>query len=338
MPLDAFDPDRIREAAGIGDGDWMPWAYPPAFLLLLSPLGNLSFPAAWAAFTVISTLAVLAATRPLVAGRPHLLCAAALAPAFVPGFLMGQTSTLWTAGPVAALVALGSGRPIVAGVFIGLLTLKPQLGILLPVALIALGAWRCVASTTITALALALVPTAIYGPEYWSEAFAMMQVHGDTVRGSIAELELMVSVYSFLAGLGLPEPVALTIQWAVTLICAAAVFFVWRLQDLSFDAKAAVLLTAILLSSPYAWLYETALLAPAALFMLRAGILRLTPFRATLGVAMWLGLAIAMSVTMQGTNADIHRFYIVPIILIAFAANLQHALLTSRQHPEPEQT
>ncbi|MEM8648804.1 MAG: glycosyltransferase family 87 protein, partial [Pseudomonadota bacterium] len=274
VPLDAFDPDRIREAAGLAGSDWMPWAYPPGFLAILTPLGMLPFHMAWLVFTVVSAAAILAAVHPLTHGRRHLLVAAALAPAFVPAFLMGQTSTLWAATLVAALVALQSGRLILAGVFVGLLTLKPQLGLLLPFALIAAGAWRTVISAGLTTLVISAVPTVFFGTAYWGLTAEMMAAHGEMVRGSIEDLHLMVSPYSFMAGLGIPEPTALILQWCITATCIVAVTIVWRAKDLSFDTKAAVLVTAIPLSSPYIWIYESALLAPAALFMLRAGSLR----------------------------------------------------------------
>lgn len=333
--LDAFDASKIREAAGLAGDDWMPWAYPPAFLLFLAPLGKLSFTVAWTIFSLVSAAAILVATRPLTAGRVQLLFAAALAPAFLPGFLLGQTSTLWTAGLVAALVALGAGRPIFAGVLIGLLTIKPQLGLLLPFALVAACAWRAIASAAVTTALLVVLPTLLFGHTYWSESLVMMKEHGETVREAIANLTLMISPYSFLAGLGIPEGSSLTVQWAITALCAVVVFLVWRAQSVSFDTRAAVLLTAIPLSSPYLWLYESALLAPAALFMLRASILRLTPFGIALGLAMWMGLAITIPFQLYRGDIDIHRYYIVPVACIAFAACLRHAFFQPRTGTRP---
>lgn len=324
LPLDALDPERIRETAGLAEGRWLPWAYPPAFLLALTPLGYMSFSLAWATFVALSTLAIVLAIRPLTGGRMHLLCATAFAPAFAPAFLMGQTSTLWAAGLVAALVALQSDRPVLAGIFIGLLTFKPQLGLLIPVALLAMGAWRTFFSAAATAVLMIAIPTLIFGAAYWPALIDVMTLHSETTRGSIAEVTLMVSPYSFLAGLGLPEEIALGVQTGITLLCALIVFLTWRKPSLPCDAKAAVLILAILLSSPYLWLYETALLAPAALFMLRAGILQLAPWHILIGISMWLGLAIGIGVILQGSDADIHRFYIVPVAVIAFVTCLIH--------------
>ena len=57
-------------------------------------------------------------------------------------------------------------RPILSGVLIGLLTFKPHLGVVLPFALVALGAWRVIASAAVTALALfaAATPSSDWTP------------------------------------------------------------------------------------------------------------------------------------------------------------------------------
>jgi len=49
----------------------------------------------------------------------------------------------------AALLSL-ERRPILAGVFIGLLAIKPHLALLFPVALIAIGAWRTLLAAAVT--------------------------------------------------------------------------------------------------------------------------------------------------------------------------------------------
>ena len=336
LPLDAFDVDRIREIANVTQEGWMPWAYPPGFLLLVTPLGLLPFAPAWAAFMALSVAALALATRPFTAGRPHLLLAIALAPAILPCLLVGQTSILWLAGLMAALAALHAEKPLLAGLFIGLLTLKPQLGLLLPVALIAAGQWRTILAAAVTAIALAAIPTALYGTAYWPEMLAMLDQHGATVRGAIADLTLMISPYSALAALGVAEPAALTAQWALTALCALAVFAVWRRPATSFDLRAATLLSAIPLASPYLWHYESAFLAPAALFLLRDGVIPpARPLTLLLGLAMWLSLGPSALALLQTGQADLFRPVFLPIALAAFLTCLWHTLLRPRPSANP---
>lgn len=326
-PLEAFDVARIGEVAAVTHDDWMPWAYPPGFLMLMAPFGLLPFAPAWAAFMVVSVSALLLATRPFAAGRVQVLLATALAPAMLPCLLVGQTTILWLAGLMAALAALRAERPVLAGIFIGLLTLKPQLGLLLPFALVAAGQWRAILSAIATTLVLAAVPTALFGTAYWPEMLAMMREHGDTVRGAIADLNLMISPYSALASLGVAEPLALTLQWAMAALCAGAVALVWHRREVSFDLRAALLLSAIPLASPYLWHYESAFLAPAALFLLRAGaIAPARPASLVLGGAMWLGLGPSALVLLKTGEADVFRLVFLPIALAAFGTSLWHAL------------
>ena len=333
-PLDAFSVSRIEEIAAISGGGWMPWAYPPGFMTLVTPFGTLPFALAWGLFVLTSMLALLLATRPFTEGRPQVTLAIALAPAMLPCLLVGQTSVLWLAGLMAALASLAAGRPILAGVFIGLLTLKPQLGLLIPIALLAAGQWRTILAATVTTLILAALPTALYGIAYWSEMLTMMAQHGEAVRNSVAELPLMISAYSALTGLGLAEPTALAAQWALSATCALAVFLVWRKPNTSFDLKAATLLSAIPLASPYLWHYESAFLAPAALFLLRAGIIgEDRALTLVLGLLMWLGLGPSAILLLTTGWAETFRLVFLPVALTAFLTCLWHALLRPRNAP-----
>ncbi|WP_168703775.1 glycosyltransferase 87 family protein, partial [Gordonia paraffinivorans] len=66
--------------------------------------------------------------------------------------MAGQSALL-----LAALMAAGVGtlprRPLLSGVFIGLMVLKPQLALLAPVAFAAAGAWRAFAAAALTVAA-----------------------------------------------------------------------------------------------------------------------------------------------------------------------------------------
>lgn len=331
MPLDAFSVSRLEEMHGTISDVWMPWSYPPAFMVALMPFGWLQFAPALVLYTGVSAIAVLAASRPLSHGILPLWLALALAPAYLPSFLMGQTAVLWTAGLMAALACLGSGRPVLAGVFIGLLTLKPQLGLLIPVALIAAGQWRCIASATVTTVAVSLFATLIVGMEYWSIMVEMMRVHFGTVRDSAAENYLMISPHAAFAGLGLPEPLALKLQWAMTGLAAIAVGIAWASPRIPFDLRAAMLIVGAMLSQPYLWYYESALMVPAALFLVRAGVLRLThPPGLLLVAAMWLGLGPAMLFQFL-SGIDIYfRTISAPILFIALAVTLRALFIRLR--------
>src|SRR5439155_6941717 len=82
-------------------------------------------------------------------------------------FLAAQNGFLTAALLGAALLCL-ERRPVAAGVFIGCLAYKPQFAVLLPVALVAAGEWRAIASAGITAALLAGAAAAAFGPGVWA--------------------------------------------------------------------------------------------------------------------------------------------------------------------------
>ena len=329
-PLAAFDPARLIEIHGIAGDDWLPWVYPPTFLLILLPLGHLSFFAAWLVFTGLSILAILLAIRPLAAGNRGLWAAIALAPAMLPALLLGQVSVLWAAGLVAVLSALQAGWPVLAGVICGLLTIKPQLGLMLAIALLAGRQWTAIGVGAGVAVAFAALATLVFGPDYWPAMAEMGQSHLEVVRSRIAEGGFMVSAYSALVGLGLPEPLALGLQWGLAGVAAIAVWLAWSSDRIGPDLQGAVLLTATLLSAPYLWYGETALLAPALLLFLRADALPPGWVGYTFGLFLMLGAAPYILFQILTTGAQVPvRLFVSPVILAAFG--LAMATLLSRR-------
>ncbi|WP_424833383.1 glycosyltransferase family 87 protein [Ruegeria sp.] len=319
-PLAAFNPDTLVLVHGIYEGKWMPWLYPPGFLIALIPLGAFSFPIAWIIFISVSLLAMLAAIRQFAGGVTPVWIGFSVAPAMLPALIIGQTSVLWIACLLAALASLRSGRPIMAGVLIGFLTLKPQLGILIPVALLACFAWRTIAAAAVTTLILAAVSTLIMGAEYWVQMKELAEVHVEVIREASIENHLMVSLFSILLGMGVSEVWAFSMQWCATGLAAITVALAWYSPRVDFDLRAATLLLAIMVSSPYFWYYESAVLAPAALFLLRAGVLKTSGLGSVLAALMWLG---AVPATLFIILSDIRvvsvRFTLAPV---AFAACL----------------
>ena len=318
-PLSAFSIDRLAEMHEvIKEDDWMPWSYPPAFLAVLQPLGALPFPIAWLIFSLASITAMVFATRPFSEGILPVWFAFALPPALLPNLFMGQTAALWIAGLLAALAALKQERLVLAGVFIGLLTLKPQLGILIPFALLASRSWATIASAAVTTVSISALATMLYGADYWQEMQNMMHVHFSVVRETIVDNNLMLSPYSTLASFGVAEPFALAVQWTITALAAILVTLTWRCPRIDFDLRVAVLVLSIMLSTPYLWFYDSALIAVAALFLLRAGILSGTPWGLALAGAMWLGAAPAFFAFMFRGDADISiRLIFAPTLYLS---------------------
>lgn len=335
--LAPFDMARLGAVHNVDPEAWMPWLYPPGYLLLLVPFGALPFDWAFLLSNLLSVALLAWAMRPFVAGSRAALIAMALALAYMPTLILGQNSLIWLAGFLAAMAALRDGRPLLAGVFIGCLTLKPQLGLLIPVALLAAGLWRTILAATVTSVVLAALPTLLTGPGYWPLLVQRMAEQGERLVTSIDGLFLMVGPYFFFTLIGLSADTAMVLQGMVLALSVVTVFLFWRSRTIGFDAKVAALLTAMLLSAPYLWYYEAAFMAAIGLFLLRAGLLGRGAPGLVLLFLLWLGGGLqAPNIFLKFMDDRMTGAVIVtPVLAITLVLLFTHLVAAHRARPAP---
>jgi hypothetical protein len=146
------------------------WPNPPTALVVMAPFGLLAYFPALIAWFAIGILAFyLAGRRELSDAR--ILAVILVSPAALLCVISGQSSLLTTAALLVIFASLDK-RPVIAGVLIGLLTVKPQLGVLFPFALIASGRWRVFLSAAATTLALIAISLVLGGQESWIDYIA----------------------------------------------------------------------------------------------------------------------------------------------------------------------
>ncbi len=246
------------------------WHYPPPTLLSVLPLAWMDFTTAryvWIAFGILVFLWAIAKT---ITPNPGLLAVALFFPLVANNMVSSQNALLVAALAFGGLCLL-ERRPILAGVFIGLLTIKPQLGILIPILLIAGGYWKSFAAAVVTTLVLALASLAMFGIDTWFAFF-----HDMTSGASLAEVELkdgwskMLTPYAGARQLGVPHGAAMLFQGVVSLTLAVACFFWWRRGDADFNWKVSMTLIASPLAVPYAQFYDIALIAAPFLLSILA--------------------------------------------------------------------
>ncbi len=138
------------------------WSYPPHLLLFTWPLGFLPYIAAYALYCAAGLLLYVAVVSDGERRAGH-LALLALAPAAILNIWAGQNGFITAALLVGGLLQLDR-RPLLAGVLFGLLTIKPQLGLLLPVMLALTGRWRVIAAAAATIAVLAAVTAASSAP------------------------------------------------------------------------------------------------------------------------------------------------------------------------------
>jgi hypothetical protein len=140
------------------------WSYPPSFLFMAAPFGLLPYPFALAAWTAAGGLTLCVVVRGRVLQTLAILCS----PAALFCLISGQISFFMTAIIIAALRCLDR-RPLIAGLLIALCTIKPQMGFLLPVLLIASRRWRVLAAATFATLLLVLASGFIWSFDIWRD-------------------------------------------------------------------------------------------------------------------------------------------------------------------------
>jgi hypothetical protein len=281
----AFDVNLLRAAQALPSdqppGDIF-WLYPPGWHIAIMPLGLLPFSAAYIVYSALTFLAFALALRPLAAPLPGGTALVLAAPAVLIILMLGNNSLLWTAGLAAALGALARGRMVLAGLLIALLTLKPQLGLLIPFALAFGGHWRAVIWACIGTALITILSTAAMGLGYWGHFFSSLRFMSELMRSDVVLYERMMTWYALVRLGGAGHDIAFAVQLAITASAMASVAWVWSRRGAGADIKAATLCIAIPLATPYAYHYEMTLTLAAALFLARAG------FGAGRGARLWL--------------------------------------------------
>jgi len=179
-----------------------------------------------------------------------------LAPAVTVNIWSGQTGFLLTALLVGGLIELDR-RPVLAGILFGLLSIKPQLGVLLPLMLLLTGRWRTIAAAAATIALLLAVTTVAFGPRVWTAYVndAMPMQTKVVVEGFSHYMVHMPTAFMNAKAAGLPMPAAIWIQAVVSAVTLAAVTWTfWHRRDR--DLSNALLVTAIFTVTPYAFNYD----------------------------------------------------------------------------------
>jgi glycosyl transferase family 87 len=243
--------------------------YPPTYLLFVMPLAMLPYAWSLLAWTVATLAAYLLVMRTIDPARDSLWLAIAF-----PGALItltnGQNGFLTLALLGAALLTL-ERRPILAGVFFGLMSYKPQYGILVPIFLIVTGRWRAIVSASVTVAFLAALSFAMFGAQTWQAFFSSIAFTRHVVleQGG-SGFEKLQSAFAAARLWGAGVATAYVVQAAVSLLAAIVVIWIWR-RTANFELHAAALATAVLLMTPYMMDYDLVILAlPIAWLALEA--------------------------------------------------------------------
>ena len=307
--------------------------YPPFFLFIAGALALMPYAlalVAWQAATLgLYLLAIRAILRSPSLDPPTsrlttadwLLLAVAF-PAVLINVGHGQNGFL-TAALLAGALSLLDRRPLLAGIFFGLLAYKPQFGIMIPVVLVASGRWRCIAAAAATVALLVLATVSVFGLPVWhafleSTRFTRLVVLEQGDPGWYK----MQSVFAWARMWGAPIPLAYTLQGALVASLAAALIWLWR-SAAPYRLQASALCLAVILATPFTFDYDMLVLAPAIAFFAADGLARgFDPWEKTVLAALWLMPLIARSAA-QFTGIPLG----VPAMLALFVLLLRRSTI-----------
>ena len=242
------------------------YSYPPPTLLYTWAFGLLPYPLALLTWLGLTGAAFFAAARPYLrdAGLPAWL--ALIAPATLLNVWAGHYGLLIGALWLGAFHLLPR-RPVLAGVLIGLMLVKPHLAILAPLILARRGEWRAFAAAAATVAGLVALSAAMFGPDLWRTWLGVTVGVQTAMVDDVGTyfLTMMPTLVPTVSALGFPGAAA----WTVQLLAAAAAIAALLLH-MPRDSRAAGLAggVATFLVLPYAFNYDMTVPGLAALLML----------------------------------------------------------------------
>lgn len=292
------------------------WAYPPHSLLFAWPFGLVGFYPALLAWSLMGLLVLALGCRRLGMDRLETLIVL-ISPASVLCLFYGQTGNLGT-GLLLLALAGGRGRDVPAIVAAAFLTMKPQMGFLLPLYWLAERRWVRLVVTSLAVLAILAVTLILPGLEAWRAylgqtlpGLSQLERHG--TGPFITMIPSIFMALRIVTGDG-DLAIRLHILFAVPIV-VLALWRLWRLDD--HLRRVAVMLAATVLVTPYLHNYDLTMLAVAALLVLR----RFPPgARGEVLVAILVGGLIGLPqlvVLFNLSGFPVSPLLILPLLLLA---------------------
>jgi alpha-1,2-mannosyltransferase len=292
-----YDQDSLYQIQRSVFGSGTPYysfAYPPFFVIVTELLVKLPYFAAfalWQGSSFAFYLSGMAALRrrfgTALPGDLYFISAAAFT-AVIVNLTHGQTAFL-TAGFFAFGLALLPESPWLAGAALGLLAIKPQFGLLIPIALAAGGHWRSFGAAAVTIFSMVVATTVVLGTGIWGAFLesANQSRHIILDLGGVGYPK-MVTVFAWARLWRFPLALAYAAQAVVSLSGMFLVSLVWR-SGADWRLKGAALCAGTLLVTPFALDYDLMILAPAIALLAMYGFDNAPrPYLAAILSVLWL--------------------------------------------------
>ncbi len=248
-----------------------PYVYPPIYLFMTYFLGFMPYLIAFAVWVLATLFLYGTAIYTLIPRRAAVI--AAMSPFFVAVNADFGHNGFVSAALFGFSLAFLERRPWLSGIFLGLLSYKPHIGVLFPLALLACRNWRALASAAVATVILGIGAAFAFGSEGWLSFFHTLVDRQSTLSPNSAVPLALHSVFGLLRWAKTSGPVS----WGGQLIVAAAVALMvcvsWA-KPVPFTLKAAVLCIGSAMVPPYILFYDLCILSVAVAFLVRDGMAR----------------------------------------------------------------
>ncbi|MEA2779672.1 MAG: alpha,2-mannosyltransferase [Rhodospirillaceae bacterium] len=257
-----------RQIAGNNDIPYYSFYYPPTFLLVCRLFSTMPYMVALALWLALTSL-VFAISIGAILPIPGMRLASFAFPAVFLNIGHGQNGFL-SASLFAAGTAMLGRWPFLAGMAFGALCYKPQLAVLIPVALLFGRQWRAAAGACFSAATLTGLSVLVFGTNVWRAYAAFVPMVQSTLQDGGGEFEKMAGIFGAVRLLGGGVVLGQIALVAAILSAAVATAFVWTRQT-SVATRSATLVGAALVASPLLWDYDLVLATVAAAWLVREG-------------------------------------------------------------------
>lgn len=265
----ALAAERVSEANGIR---YLP-LYPPQVSILFAPLARLSYGWALAWWWIVNATVYAFCCYFLWRACPNLhnkggtVAVLALGfPAFFNLIAWGQTSALALACFTLMFFLLRDRREFLAGVTLGCLIFKPQLGLAAAVVFVGIGAWKIVAGAVISAVVQLCAGVIYYGINplwQWIGALSNVANVMSLLEPKPYQTHCLRTFWTMLVPWTSVSIVLYTVSAIATL---ALTIVVWR-KPAAFGLRYSALLLATVLVAPHLTVYDLVILAPMLLLI-----------------------------------------------------------------------
>jgi hypothetical protein len=281
----------IKAMFGMEKTPFLLFVYPPHALLLLAPFATLPFLPAVLLWTAVNLAALALATRMVLRTQPVAgpILAVCLSPPAVAMMMYGHFGGLLALATTIALID-GARRPVIAGLCLAVLSLKPQFACAIGLMLLGTGRWRCLAVGAAATAGAALLSAFLFGIDVWQRFLfiTMPLLSGYVTNFDAKMIETSITAYFAARYSGLPAGPAWAIQGMVAVFALAAGIAALRKGAQEPGALLVVILAALVMQ-PYVSHYDLAIAAPALTLVL----LGQAPGAAPITVAAWMLTPIA---------------------------------------------